>query len=890
MNINVSAISNRLSLRQPQRDALDILARVCDVISLDKGADPVLALETIKALYPTVTDFEREFPSLCFALATGVGKTRLMGAFIAYLTRAEGVRHYFVLAPNLTIYNKLITDFTPNTPKYVFQGIADFATNPPEIITGDNYESGRGVRAGKLFDDSVHINIFNISKINTEVRGDKAPRIKRLSEYIGESYFEYLSKLDDLVLLMDESHRYRASAGVKAINELRPILGLELTATPQVEKGNKSEPFSNVIYSYPLSEALKDGFVKDPAVATRENFDANNYTKEGLERLKLEDGIHVHEETKTQLELYARENGTKVVKPFMLVVAEDTTHASAIKAIIEDSTFFGGQYKGKVVEVHSQQKGIEKDENVQLILSVEDPANPVEIVIHVNMLKEGWDVTNLYTIVPLRAANSRTLVEQSIGRGLRLPYGKRTGVAAVDRLTIVSHDRFQEIIDEANRPDSIIRTGVIIGKDIPMGRTRVVVAEPSLVERLIGTAPASTGAGITPSVQKPLFTEPEEQKVAQTTLEVLREFERLPSSADLKKPEVMKKIVERVNEAVRPAQGVLPGVAPTVDVAKIVEQTVDLRNELSIDIPRIVVIPRGKVTSGFKDFDLVPPTARLQPVSQEILIQHLQNNERYRLRSGDAVVPEKRLEDYLVRGLMDFDDINYDEHSVLLYKLAGQMVAYIQSYLKTEEDVLNVLQAHQQALVQLIHTQMQEHYEESATEFDVQISRGFVTLRPNNYSLGATEKARHFRTTVDDKLLIRGMLFEGFQKSLYSVLKFQSNPERLLAVVLENEKDVLKWLKPAKGDFRIHYAHDDEYIPDFAVETTTARYLCEPKATNEMQDEIVLAKARAAALWCKRATEHAGGKPWKYLLIPHDAIDESKTLAGLAAAWEFHEE
>ncbi len=79
---------------------------------------------------------------------------------------------------------------------------------------------------------------------------------------------------------------------------------------------------------------------------------------------------------------------------------------------------------------------------------MEDPDNPVEIVIHVNMLKEGWDVTNLYTIVPLRAANSRTLVEQSIGRGLRLPYGQRTGIP-VDRLTIVSHDRFQEIIDEA---------------------------------------------------------------------------------------------------------------------------------------------------------------------------------------------------------------------------------------------------------------------------------------------------------------------------------------------------------------------------------------------------------------------------------------------------------
>jgi hypothetical protein len=120
-----------------------------------------------------------------------------------------------------------------------------------------------------------------------------------------------------------------------------------------------------------------------------------------------------------------------------------------------------------VITVHSNLRGEERDETVQQLLSVEDRNNPTEIVIHVNMLKEGWDVTNLYTIVPLRAANSKTLVEQSIGRGLQLPYGKRVGVPAVDRLTIVSHDRFQEIIDEANNPNSIIRTGVVIGRDIP---------------------------------------------------------------------------------------------------------------------------------------------------------------------------------------------------------------------------------------------------------------------------------------------------------------------------------------------------------------------------------------------------------------------------------------
>ena len=148
---HVNAVSNRLSLRPPQRKSVEILDRLCEIVDFQKGTDVAAALEVIKSEFGHVEDFERDFPSLCFALATGVGKTRLMGAFITYLFRAEGISNYFVLAPNLTIYNKLIADFTPNTPKYVFQGITEFNLNPPEIITGDNYESGRGVRdyAGK---------------------------------------------------------------------------------------------------------------------------------------------------------------------------------------------------------------------------------------------------------------------------------------------------------------------------------------------------------------------------------------------------------------------------------------------------------------------------------------------------------------------------------------------------------------------------------------------------------------------------------------------------------------------------------------------------------------------------------------------------------------------
>jgi len=86
--------------------------------------------------------------------------------------------------------------------------------------------------------------------------------------------------------------------------------------------------------------------------------------------------------------------------------------------LIKSSSFFEGYYADKVMEIHSNQSGEEKDENIERLVSLENPDNKIEIVIHVNMLKEGWDVTNLYTIIPLRTAASTTLREQTIGRGL----------------------------------------------------------------------------------------------------------------------------------------------------------------------------------------------------------------------------------------------------------------------------------------------------------------------------------------------------------------------------------------------------------------------------------------------------------------------------------------
>lgn len=293
----VHEVALRMGLRPPQAESLEILAAVAGVLPWQRGGDLAETLTKVKALCASVEDFERAFPSLTFALATGVGKTRLMGAFIAYLHAARGVRNFFVLAPGLTVYEKLKRDFTPSDPKYVLAGLGTFAQRPPVVITGENYVNQRVIRpvAGQRqmqidLGDEVHINLFNIGKINAETRTDpktgkaRDPKLRQANELFGEdlSYFDYLKSLPDLVLIMDESHRYRATRGMTVLNELNPLLGLELTATPFVEGAKGKETFKNIAYAYPLSQAITDGFVKKPVGLTRLNFKAENYTEAEL--------------------------------------------------------------------------------------------------------------------------------------------------------------------------------------------------------------------------------------------------------------------------------------------------------------------------------------------------------------------------------------------------------------------------------------------------------------------------------------------------------------------------------------------------------------------------------------------------------------------------------
>ena len=248
---------------------------------------------------------------------------------------------------------------------------------------------------------------------------------------------------------------------------------------------------------------------------------------------------------------------------------------------------------------------------------------------------------------------------------------------------------------------------------------------------------------------------------------------------------------------------------------------------------------------------------------------------------------EERLENYLVRRLIDFDEVDYDAHAEMLYGLAGQVVARLRSYLPNDEAVHNVLVSRSKDMAKAILAQMRDHMRRTQTSYRVTVNASFSMLKPQAYDGSGKDAVRDFRMTLDRPSDIKRYVFKGFKKGSYPFSKFDSDPERRLAVLLDDEPTVVNWMKPAPHQFRIEDADGHPYQPDFVVETVTERLILEPKRRDLVNDPDVLRKTRAAVLRCHIATEHHakqnGEKPWRYALFPDDQIQASATLAGLLA-------
>lgn len=817
----VNQIGYAMSLRTPQKEALQYLDAISS--NCDYKRNPLAEIEAIATAncedkHTIKIDDYFKFPSFCFDMATGIGKTRLMGAAIYYLYKTKGYKHFFILAPGNTIYDKLRKESNPAHPKYIFKGL-EAEMGRPKVYDGENYTKYpvRYVQGEIEIEKTseIQIFIFNIGKIFNS-KTDTTFKFHKYQETLGSSFADVLAKFDDLVICMDEAHRYYAPASMKAISYLKPILGLEFTATPKSHK--------NVIYGYDLAKGAGK-FLKIPVVMGRTN--TGGYSADDIEEMKVRDGLTLHENRKKVVYQYCLDNNLAYVKPIVLIACKDTEHAKKIRALIDSDTFNNGRYRGKVIEIHSNMKGEETEDNIRKLLSIESAQNPVEIVLHVYKLKEGWDVNNLFTIIPLNAAKSDILALQTIGRGLRLPFGAITGNEAIDTLDIVAHDHYREIVEDIKNSDTFRYRDL---DDKGVEPTKMVEISSGL-----GDGQLSLLDDIFVSVGVKTFDAISDVKTQDKMYE-----EYMKSFGRTKKPEkqvppqysifdyIFDYIDEDGNEktvetTTHTGEGSSLGAKKAQPMKK--EDFVATVTELSkkaISVPKILVQPSSTVT-------LKPFTVKRNIADFEVAASKIER----------------------------FNAVN------------AEMLESFDAEILAVDDAVNTL-----ACMLLDCDALSEISVDEDADFILNIVQQYLALID-----GSEGGEVNFRKTIANKSEIKKYVFTGYKKSYYNINAFDSDTERLVSVILEDDKDVIRWIKPPLNQLGLFWQAGQQYNPDFLVETPTTKYMIEVKAKNEVNNPDIVGKAKEGIKWCKYASiVDFDKKPWEYKLITDEVISVGNTL------------
>lgn len=917
-NFALKYINAAMSLRAPQLKSLELFGeylksnagqKLLSRMKKEKRTDAGEVLLESKKYFSQISEargfeeFERKFPAYTFALATGVGKTRLMGAFVAYLYLVYGVQHFLIVAPNLTIYRKLLDDFSKsNNPKYVFKGIQEINTTTARIITTNNYvnESGK-----QLFANQLEINIFNIQQF---AQKDMASGrgIHGFHENIGESYFNYLKSHDDLVVMLDEAHHYHADAALGALDILDPLFALEMTATPYLgTKGSGKNAsqirMKNVLYSYNLGDAIRGKLVKDPWIGTEADVDFKNFDLDSIEAdtRKLQLACYFHQRAKNALKEYALENNKKLVKPVLLVVAKNTDHATELKNLIDSDNFRGGEFKGKTIEIHTKVKGEEADGNIEKLISLEHEDNLVEVVIHVNMLKEGWDVANVYTIAPLRESAAAILTEQTLGRGLRLPYGERTGAQFVDRLVIVAHEQFSKVIEIA-KDSELIQGQVeqIFAKELKEEKV-VIEVQPVVLQEAIKEIQKNEVImqDVLEAAKEEISKHPQIEKIDLAVRQKMVE-----AKAESRVLDLGKKVILHRSESVEAlplfgysnqAQGEFEKIAFSSKQ----------QNKRTISIPRLDIRPTfGELL--IHDFDLDVSKLRFYSNEKNVIEEQLQNNLEKNLLNEDIkgqnlkeITKVSSLGGYsgqspqntIISALCNYDIINYDDlkQKPILLKLADQAVEHYSKKALNQENLLSIVESNSLTIAEDIHKQISDHIElKSLGYLSSEIGKPKPFLESHNIAMGFEEIVVSLQSQKNT--FSRNYIYGYFQKSCHDKYRFDSSDEARLSYLFESDDAVECWLRPAPKQFEGLFwrdgkeTSDHKYEPDFVVELKDEIILVEVKPREELENLDVLEKKRAAEEYCKLISQNIGKfditKSWRYVIVPTDRIRLDSTI------------
>jgi len=471
-----------------QREALEAIVYLYDVVGVKDKFDLMRydGSGTVSAKM-----FDEEWRRFVIKMATGAGKTKVLSLALAwsffhktYEPDSTLARNFLVIAPNIIVLDRIRKDF---------DGLRIFFTDP--VLPDDGYD-GRDWRSdfqltlhvqdevrvvhktGNIFLTNIHRVYAGNDTLPTADDDDTrdyflGPRPTGATTDSKVDLGMIVRDIDELVVLNDEAHHIhnKSLAWFKSIEDIHNklkqkekhlSLQIDVTATPKHDNG---AIFVQTVADYPLVEAIAQNVVKHPVVpdaasrAKLQERKSSKYTEKYQDYLNL--GVIEWRKTYEQHEKLGK-------KAILFVMTDDTKNCDDVAKFLEDHY---ADLKGAVMVIHTKNNGEiseassgkskEELEAVRKLANdIDSMESPYKAIVSVLMLKEGWDVRNVTTIVGLRAYTSKSniLPEQTLGRGLRKMYYGFTE----EYVSVVGTDAFMEFVE------SIKAEGVILDHK-PMG-------------------------------------------------------------------------------------------------------------------------------------------------------------------------------------------------------------------------------------------------------------------------------------------------------------------------------------------------------------------------------------------------------------------------------------
>lgn len=776
-------------------------------------------------------------------IATGVGKTYLMAAFIEYLRR-QNIYNVVVVTPGKIVQSKTVLNFSPGTPSYI-QG----SPVPPDIVIPQDYSAwiARTNENAQSRELPVLVFIFNIQQLiaPTKEEGDThggsvdamRRRPRRFDENAGV-LFDYLKDQTDLVVIADESHLYSISAAAfnSALREMEPAAAIGLTASVTDD--------DHVIYRYPLYRAIQDKYVKAPVLAFRKSGYDNDLASE---EQQLKDALQLRGIKQAYYDAYTDRNSLPHMNAVVFVVCSDIDHATQVTNLLRSPEYFGRELA--VLQVDSEHD----DYQTQTLLErLDEPDSKVLAVVSVNKLKEGWDVKNIAVIVTLRAMASEVLTQQTMGRGMRLPFGKYTDVWQIDQLDIIAHQSFKELLEAENVLKQFGLEEAVREKD----KAKVKEAVENAVNTVQDTAPQNTdpertdtSISISPDTNsnepgvKVRVIESEETNASDSSTQLDSWVKRNTRFGD-----VLYKFPVTNIELTQP------------------------RIELSEISVRDIVTAASRVTSSGEVL-----------YRKEIVVSLGKTLKTYDAESAEVdsiTVSNKDANLALIKLVMNMSivpktppNINYTEKF---------MIPKFMESVKFQEWTVKSISSARHELQSLI----KEHVDQ---EMRKQQERPVLVpkkLPGGNYLLPIGQ--RIYDLIQEQGEFVRGRYYGPWLKSLFLGDSFDSyTGEYQLARLLDTSPKIKWWhrLLPHDNAY-IYYNSKDRYFPDFvALDSDSTYWIIEGKSEIGKHDEKVQAKRKAAeTLVQKLSAEIDFSKDfWGYLIAYENDILKADTWEDLKA-------